>query len=84
MSNIIFLFQKLLIKQNHKTGSFFCVQYLYHDDISIYQFLIENIKSIFLSDFGQKIPLLSVILKILKKHVLTPTVSPPNHFPVIG
>lgn len=84
MSNIIFLFQKLLIKQNHKTDSFFCVQYLYHDDISIYQFLIENIKSIFLSDFGQKIPLLSVILKILKKHVLTPTVSPPNHFPVIG
>lgn len=66
MSNIIFLFQKLLIKQNHKTDSFFCVQYLYHDDISIYQFLIENIKSIFLSDFGQKIPLLSVGLKILK------------------
>lgn len=66
MSNIIFLFQKLLIKQNHKTGSFFCVQYLYHDDISIYQFLIENIKFIFLSDFGQKIPLLSVGLKILK------------------
>lgn len=67
MSNIIFLFQKLLIKQNHKTDSFFCVQYyLYHDDIPIYQFLIENIKSIFLSDFGQKIPLLSVGLKILK------------------
>lgn len=66
MSNIIFLFQKLLIKQNHKTDSFFCVQYLYHDDISIYQFLTENIKSIFLSDFGQKIPLLSVGLKILK------------------
>lgn len=84
MSKINFLFQKLLIKQNHKTDSFFCVQYLYHDDISIYQFLIENIKSIFLSDFGQKIPLLSVGLKILKKHVLTPTVSPPNHFPVIG
>lgn len=66
MSKINFLFQKLLIKQNHKTDSFFCVQYLYHDDISIYQFLIENIKSIFLSDFGQKIPLLSVGLKILK------------------
>lgn len=65
MSNIIFLFQKLLIKQNHKTDSFF-VYSTFIMMISIYQFLIENIKSIFLSDFGQKIPLLSVGLKILK------------------
>lgn len=85
MSNIIFLFQKLLIKQNHKTDSFFCVQYLYHDDISIYQFLIENIKSIFLSDFAwSKDTSIISWFKNIKKHVLTPTVSPPNHFPVIG
>lgn len=78
MINKKFLFQKLLFKQIKiiKLILFFGVQYLYHDDISIYQFLIENIKSIFLSDFGQKIPLLSVGLKILKNQLsLLPIIS---------
>lgn len=61
-----FYFKNCLLNKIIKLILFFCAQYLYHDDIPIYQFLIENIKSIFLSDFGQKIPLLSVGLKILK------------------
>lgn len=81
MSNIIFLFQKLLIKQNHKTDSFFCVQYLYHDDIPIYQFLIENIKSIFLSDFGQKDTSIISWFKNIKKTCVDPNCLSSQSFP---
>lgn len=75
MSNIIFLFQKLLIKQNHKTDSFFlCTVPLswWYSNLSISYWKYKIYILIWL--WSKDTSIISWF-KNIKKHVLTPQLS---------